>query len=127
MKAFKMLTLIALALTLAGLLFEWVQIEFVSGNGLNHWSGIYMLLLTSIALYMVFKEINPKAVLIILFALPLFAITQFLFFAEILNISSWDISFSLEVVQIGFFISLLAGVVALISYGVHYLQTRKLA
>lgn len=127
MKPFKMLTLIALALTLAGLLFEWVQIEFVSGNGLNHWSGIYMLLLTSIALYMVFKEINPKAVLIILFALPLFAITQFLFFAEILNISSWDISFSLEVVQIGFFISLLAGVVALISYGVHYLQTRKLA
>lgn len=127
MKPFKMLTLIALALTLAGLFFEWVQIEFVSGNGLNHWSGIYMLLLTSIALYMVFKEINPKAVLIILFALPLFAITQFLFFAEILNISSWDIRFSLEVVQIGFFISLLAGVVALISYGVHYFQTRKLA
>ncbi|PJK15965.1 hypothetical protein CQS04_12080 [Chryseomicrobium excrementi] len=127
MKPFKMLTLIALALTLAGLFFEWVQIEFVSGNGLNHWSGIYMLLLTPIALYMVFKEISPKAVLLILFALPLFAITQFIFFAEILNISSWDIRFSLEVVQIGFFISLLAGVVALISYGVHYFQTRKLA
>ncbi len=126
LKSLKVVTLMALAMTLSGLFFEWVQIEFVSGNGLNHWSGIYMLLLTPIALYMVFKEINPKAVLSILLALPLFAITQFIFFAEILNISSWDIRFSMETVQIGFFVSLIAGVIALISYGMYYFQTRKL-
>lgn len=125
-KALKLVTLMALAVTLISLFFEWVQIEFVSGNGLNHWSGISMLLLTPIALCMVFKEINPKAVLVILFTLPLFAITQFIFFAEILNISSWDIRFSRETVQIGFFVSLLAGVIALISYGTYYFQTRKL-
>ncbi|OZS77785.1 hypothetical protein CF394_08500 [Tetzosporium hominis] len=113
-------------MTMIGLFFEWVQIEFVSGNGLNHWSGIYMLLVTPVALYMVSKEINPKAILGILVSLPLFAIIQFIFFAEILNVSSWDISFSMETVQIGFFVSLLAGVISLISYSAYYFRTRKL-
>ncbi|WP_133079816.1 hypothetical protein [Tetzosporium hominis] len=122
----KLVTLVALTMTMIGLFFEWVQIEFVSGNGLNHWSGIYMLLVTPVALYMVSKEINPKAILGILVSLPLFAIIQFIFFAEILNVSSWDISFSMETVQIGFFVSLLAGVISLISYSAYYFRTRKL-
>lgn len=124
MTKLKWITVGALIFTFIGLFFEWTRIEFVAANGLEHWSGIYIFLISLAALFLVARNKNKGIVIVLLVSIPVLTVIQFLFFAEILNISSMDFGFSAETVQLGFFITLLAGIVSVISYSAQWVKER---
>lgn len=116
MKVYKWISLLAIAASVIGLFFKWAKIQFVETNGLSHWSGILILLLGCIALFLVIRDMNKKIILICLFLIPVLALVKFVNLAPILNISQIDLTFSIEIVQEGFFITLISSVISLIAY-----------
>ena len=116
MKVFKYAIIFGILVALAGLFFTWSQIEFKTVNGLSHWSGFLILIISSVSLFMFVKGMNKIFTFLLLLSLPILTTIQFIYFAPILNISSVDLSFSSSTVQAGFFITLIGGTLSLLLF-----------
>lgn len=111
-----------LLITLSGLLMDWGQIQFKEVTGLSHWSGIMILLVGSVSFFLLFQERSHKVNFMLIALIPLLAFIQFLLLGPILNISGRDFWFSWDVVQIGFFVTLIGGLLYLSVYSIYYFK-----
>lgn len=108
--------------TLSGLFMDWGQIQFKEATGLSHWSGILILLVGSVSFFLLFQERSHKVNFMLIALIPLLASIQFLLLGPILNISGRDFWFSWDVVQIGFFVTLIGGLLYLSLYSIYYFK-----
>ncbi|ADU32173.1 hypothetical protein [Evansella cellulosilytica] len=88
-----------------GLFNNWVVIEWKHARGIEHWTGVIILLLTIIATYFLIK-VNHRYLMMIGVGVIILAGVQFFMFASILNISSASLSFSMASVTVGFYLTL---------------------
>ncbi|MEI5907956.1 hypothetical protein WAK64_12910 [Bacillus spongiae] len=110
--------LLLIMTSIAGLFFEWSRIQFMYINGLVHWSGMLILLfgITSFVFIMKRKRLYIWT-LLLLCSIPLLSVIQYIYFAPILMISSIDLQFSQETVQLGFYITFISGILSFLLLG----------
>lgn len=126
MKMNKVVMGLILLITLSGLFMNWAQIQFKAVTGLSHWSGIMILLVGSISFFLLLQERSHKVNFLLIALIPLLAFIQFLSLGPIMNISGRDFWFSLDVVQIGFFVTLIGGLLYLFLYSIYYFKKTTL-
>jgi Zn-finger domain-containing protein len=122
-KKMKIIILITIIFSILGLFFDWTRIEWKAANALQHETGILILLVEIVAIILLIKDKYTKILFILLPSVPILSLINFLYFSATLNISSKvDLKFSQHTVQVGFFITSIAAILALVLYGLYFIK-----
>ncbi|WP_330948494.1 hypothetical protein [Virgibacillus sp. MG-45] len=114
MKIIKITSIIFLVISIVGLFLKWVEIQFKHANGLNHWTGLWILLILLTVIVIIVRFYFNIITLILMLIIPILSLIQYVYFAPALNISGIDLSFSKDYVQSGFFVTIIISVIVVV-------------
>jgi hypothetical protein len=122
-KNMKIIILITIIFSILGLFLDWTRIEWKAANALQHETGILILLVEIVAIILLIKDKYSKILFVLLPSVPILSFINFLYFSATLNISSKvNLNFSQHTVQVGFFITSIAAILALVLYGLYFIK-----
>lgn len=102
----KTLYFIGIGLITFGLFNQWVVTDWKYVKGIEHWTGLGILLLAIIGTFLIIKS-KHLYLTIIGVGITILSVVQFFMFAPLLNVGSSSFSFSIANVSMGFYLTII--------------------